>query len=412
METKNRACIICLNYKYFPDSNNVANVVGASSFTLNIIDCLQKYQTLGGIILYKRDETIQTPTIEARPSANCPVLILHFNFGMEHAAVQTAILSAVQTIKSKQQLTLDPIVYYQTDTLLKYHPTQIPSFITHHGPFARDFIEHYSLTGAVKAYGSKAKVEHLMTSQAEGLVSLKAQQNAYVLQHSRLQKDCLIEYGLAASRIFKMVPPIIVPSVETPKVRAEIADFAEADPATLFLISTVARLDYFKNLDLLVEAAVALRQQQLPVKVIIAGDALENEVNRHELLKRIPAEFQADFLICERLPKDELYSLFALMKQRAIFVCTSRYETLAITPLEAALLGVYTIVPNLPQVEVASYMGIEEKFTYSLADLTALLLDCYQTKLYQRDYQLVHVQQQLDKRLFERSFMDAVAQVD
>jgi len=52
----------------------------------------------------------------------------------------------------------------------------------------------------------------------------------------------------------------------------------------------------------------------------------------------------------------ELHTFFRKIKDQGIFICTSRYETLGITPLEAILAGVPTLVPDSSRVEASCYL--------------------------------------------------------
>jgi len=53
------------------------------------------------------------------------------------------------------------MLYYQTDTLLGYHPDNLPLCVTHHGPFYEDFAHHFLEESASTAFGSQQKAQHL-----------------------------------------------------------------------------------------------------------------------------------------------------------------------------------------------------------------------------------------------------------
>jgi hypothetical protein len=61
-------------------------------------------------------------------------------------------------------------------------------------------------------------------------------------------------------------------------------------------------------------------------------------------------------MILPRLPKDHLYALFSAACKNGVFLCPSRYETLGITPLEAAASGVTTLMTESSTVEALAYM--------------------------------------------------------
>ncbi|WP_387689716.1 MULTISPECIES: glycosyltransferase [Photorhabdus] len=99
------------------------------------------------------------------------------------------------------------------------------------------------------------------------------------------------------------------------------------------------------------------------------------------------------------------------MKNKSIFVCTSRYETLGITPLEAALNGVCTIVPNLNLIEAASYFPSEYKFTYNIDSLNEKIISIYEKDLFTSNQQLQYISSLISKACFEDSMGKAWEEV-
>ncbi|MCV7122519.1 glycosyltransferase [Mycobacterium lacus] len=67
-------------------------------------------------------------------------------------------------------------------------------------------------------------------------------------------------------------------------------------------------------------------------------------------------------MIADKLSKPKLYSLFQAARRNGIFVFPSRYETLGITPLEAAMSGVCTLVTNSREVEASRLFPSEYRF--------------------------------------------------
>ncbi|SDZ56264.1 Glycosyltransferase involved in cell wall bisynthesis [Evansella caseinilytica] len=405
MHEKLFPCVVCLNHRYFPESANAANVVGATSFALNVIECLEKQKLLSGIILYKRDESIKVPILDEHQTKGHLIFTLRFNFNMKPICIKKSIEEALLKMKLKQQIPYYPIVYYQTDTLMKYHPDYIPSVVTHHGPFVDDFIKHYSFSEACVAYETVEKTKHLIKYQKEGLSSLIKLKNAYVLQHSELQRKYLIASGFNEKKILKITPPIQTPCTNQSHIRKAILDFTNPNADNLIFISTVARIDHFKNIDLFVKSSLILLEQNLPVKIFIAGDRLHFDSNREALYQLIPRKHEEKFFICESLSKNELYSLFCLLKQRAVFVCTSRYETLGITPLEASLSGVYTVAPDIESVEASRYMPENCKYSYTVSGLAKHLQHIYSSEIYRSKYQYYFVNNRLSYNKFEKSLL-------
>lgn len=85
-------------------------------------------------------------------------------------------------------------------------------------------------------------------------------------------------------------------------------------------------------------------------------------------------------------------------------MCTSRYETLGITPLEAAMMGVYTITPNSSLVEASMYFSDEDKFDYTPSQLESILRRIYKEKRYVR-----HLQADYLKKIFsDENFVESL----
>jgi glycosyltransferase involved in cell wall biosynthesis len=134
----------------------------------------------------------------------------------------------------------------------------------------------------------------------------------------------------------------------------DIRDFVSG--AEIVLFTAVARLDYFKNAELLIEVGIELLNRGLPVKILVVGDPENENSRRYNLLSMVPVELQSHFLVIPRLPKNHLYALFSTLQCNGIFLCPSRYETLGITPLEAAASGVATLITDSNRVEAAAYL--------------------------------------------------------
>ncbi len=400
-------CIVVLNHKYFPNSKGHVNIVGATSFALEVIKCLKKYKSLSGIILYKRDESINVPVLEEKKELDYYIITLRFNFNMDSNDIKHAIEQAIFKMYAKHNINHYPIVYYHTDTLMKYHPEYIPSCVTHHGPFVDDFINHYSRSNAYIAYETKEKTEHLLKFQQEGLDALIKKENTFVLQHSELQKNYILKRGFDGKKIYKISPPRLY-NCDNLILPDEIIDFISLNMNQMLLISAVARIDYFKNLDLLVRSSLKLLEEGIPIKVLIIGGSKSDSQKRVQLYKIIPNELKDKFLIRESHPQNEMYLLFKLLSKKAVFVCTSRYETLGITPLEATLSGVYTILPNLKIIEAANYFPEKYKFNPTTLGLAECLKNVYIGNLFSSDSQYNYISQKITINKFEESLMNAL----
>ncbi|AUJ24797.1 MULTISPECIES: glycosyltransferase [Virgibacillus] len=399
--------IIVLNEKYFPSTWNFTAKVGATSFTMNVMDCLYKNNRYAGLILYKRDESLTYPVLEEKYIKNHIVITMKFNFNIETFLIKNVLEAAISRIMLMSSPFSLPIVYYQTDTLLKYHPQHVPCCVTHHGPFVEDFINHYSASESYIAFESKEKACHLTRQQKEGLLALNRKENVFVLQHSELQKNFIMKKGIDEKNIFKIVPPIALPNVKEITLMDKIFKFISVKKNEMLIISTVARIDYFKNLEFLITSLVKSLDSGIPIKVLIAGDPKDKGERRVALINLIPEHLKQHFLIIQTLPQNELYSLFKLVRNKATFLCTSRYETLGITPLEAAMMGVYTITPNSSLVEASMYFSDEDKFDYRPNQLESILRRIYKEKRYVRNLQADHLKKIFSDENFVESLLSS-----
>lgn len=358
MEAKYAPGVIVLNKRYFPRDALSAAQVGASAFTLSVLRVLLDAKVLSGVVLYSRDESITQAHCSIEEEWNgIPVVTVYFNFRMSQQNVAYALSLAFNyTALQQRGKRSHPIVYYQTDTLLQYHPHGYQFCVTHHGPFVSHFDKHFSPELSRLAFGGDAdKVDILAQQQRTGIEKLLEDKLGTVLAHSGLQQRVLEDEGLSANRFKTLRPPIGVPPTQSPSILPEnMQQFIVESEILLF--TAVARLDYFKNVELLVESGKKLLNKGLPVRVLVVGDPEEQSSRRADLLSLIPVSQRHNFLILPRLPKDHLYALFAATTQNGIFICPSRYETLGITPLEAAASGITTLMTETPNVEALAFM--------------------------------------------------------
>jgi glycosyltransferase involved in cell wall biosynthesis len=354
--------IIVLNYKYFPESPHDAPKVGDTAFAMSAIRVLKECNAFCGMILYERDEKAHIPCIKLdfRNSILCTTLT--FNIRMDARLLRNAILAASQLLSAGFGTT--PMLYYQTETLLGFHPDHLPICVTHHGPFYDDFARHFSEELAVMAFGGTVTKARLMqVKQETGIKQLRNQQNAFVLQHSLLQGRHLRKSGFEPKKIFSVSPPICsILATNDFEIGSSVVDELISSSGRILLFTAVARLDRFKNVELLLDVAIALLSHGCPIELLIAGDDIQNGTRRQHLLSQVPTRFLQRTKIIPKLPKKELYVLFASAKQTGIFVCPSRYETLGITPLEAALSGVTTIISDSRLVEASRYFPKKYRF--------------------------------------------------
>ncbi|KUJ12001.1 uncharacterized protein LY89DRAFT_699975 [Mollisia scopiformis] len=403
--------IIILNQRYFPDSEFSAAKVGATSFAFSAMSVLQEARLFAGMILYKRDESITTPRLLTHMKSSIPCVTLFFNFLMDWMSIRDALNEATESLTFASYGTkIKAILYHQTDTLLAYNPEWLPSCVTHHGPFCDDFANHFSTEEAAIAFGSCEKAQHLKTFQRIGLRHLRSAKNMFVLQHSSVQRNYLLRHNVEASRIQKLSPPINIeslPRLPLASTHPKIVEFMHAKPS-LLLFTAVARIDFFKNIELFVDASVELVGRGRAVRVLIAGDDEADNSRRQELTDRVPSGIRSEFMVIPKLSKDCLYSLFDQVADKGVFVCTSRYETLGITPLEASLSGVPTVIANSLNVEASTYYPEEYRFENSITALAGLVEAFLDSGMKGRGcYLRKRIEEHISHDKFRKSMMEA-----
>ncbi|MFT2019696.1 glycosyltransferase family 4 protein [Streptomyces sp. 796.1] len=372
------AGILVVNERYFPDSETEAAQVGATSFTRSVLRCLQKAGLAAGVILYKRDESCEEPQLEFVQRSGVGCALLRFNFEMSTDAVSQAIATAAAQLCADHGFrgqAGQAMLYYQTDALLGFHPQELACCVTHHGPFVHDFVEMFSARDTARAFGDADKALHLFKHQELGLNRVRANGRMFVLQHSWLQREYLLGRGVDEQRIRAVRPPITAPEVPEPLHDQRLAAFV--DGAELLVFTAVARLDYFKNVELLVSGAVQARKRGVPLRILVVGDRPDDHGAREVLRARVPDEHRSEFLAVGKLPGPQLHALFQQARPNGVFVCPSRYETLGITPLEAALSGVCTLMVDSPAVEARRFFPAAHRFLPSADGLAEALGQVY-----------------------------------
>ncbi|MFB1047274.1 glycosyltransferase [Streptomyces chrestomyceticus] len=354
------AGILVVNERYFPENELDAAHVGATSFSRFALRCLRNAGLSAGVILYKREEELTEPRVALahRSGFRCATLLFHFD--MDAAAVSRAVAEAAALLCSEHGFSGQAMLYYQTDALLGFHPQELACCVTHHGPFVHDFVGMFSARETARAFGDAAKALHLFKHQELGVNRVRSNGRMFVLQHSQLQREYLVSRGVDERRIRAVRPPIAPSTAPEPLRDDRLGSFVEE--AELLVFTAVARLDYFKNVELLISGCVQARKRGVPLRILVAGDSPDDAAAREALRARVPREHGAEFLAVGKLSKTQLYALFNLARPNGIFVCSSRYETLGITPLEAALSGVCTLMPDTDKVEARRFFPVAHRF--------------------------------------------------
>ncbi|BBX97177.1 glycosyltransferase family protein [Mycobacterium lacus] len=105
------------------------------------------------------------------------------------------------------------------------------------------------------------------------------------MQHSQLQRDYLLRNGIDSARIRPVRPPISVPATAESRLPKPLFRFIAG--AEILVFTAAARLDYFKNVELLIDTGIHALEKNIPVRVLIVGGNEYDDARQAYLLSRI-----------------------------------------------------------------------------------------------------------------------------
>ena len=126
--------------------------------------------------------------------------------------------------------------------------------------------------------------------------------------------------------------------LEKNEARKKLSIYTGKDFNGKIIIGTLARFDYAKNLDLLIEVA-KIFPPSFSVVFVIVGEGVEKERLQQKVKKM---ELQESVYFCKNFPE-----AYRCMKAFDIFVMTSRYEGLPYALLEAMAAKVPIVATNV-----------------------------------------------------------------
>ena len=387
---------------------------------LRTAELLQAEGAHVGFILYQRDERISQPVVRERAVLDTyPAAAVSFNFRMDSALLTAAFRAASARVASawSPRPGPRPLLYYQTPVLLPYAPPEYAIAVTHHSPFVENVKELLGPEATRRAFDwDHPKADHLSTMQAQAVEVVKARDSCLCLEISILQERFLGRRGVPERQVRRLPPPLggEAPSGHLPEPVERLLAGSKPGPGRgrgLIALTAVSRLDYFKNAELYVTGCcLALRAGSLDIAVLVGGFPVDAE--RERLREMVPAELAHAFVFVPRLPRRLLVgSLFPRLAGRGIFVCSSRFDLVPYTALEAARAGLCTVVPDNGRVGAAEYLANEYRFSDSPAGLAALLeefaLDA--NALGRFDATADRIRQATSDEAFVRAFLEATS---
>jgi len=410
---------IVLNRRFRTPTDDGPFPVGASHFSLVAAHALAEAACFAGFILYHRTPGIQTPSLNRSHFLDYPALELNFDFGVKESLLRSTLQSALEQLSPSppSSRTLDglpPLLYHQTGVLLPYAP-QDRGLVTHHGPFVSDVVRLLGKDRAQGAFrGGREKMIYLEQAQRAGLEVLRSSPGIYALEISAVQEKSLISQGIPTVRVLRAAPPVVVHSSESGEddPPQQVEEFIDNASKGLLLLTAASRLDDFKNIRDLVDAASRLRGEGLDIFVLIAGDSHDRTTERDALKSRILHSQDEFFLFVERFPRKQMLNVFRRARGIGVFVFSSVFETFGMTPLEALCCGLTTVVPDLPRwIGVAEYIPSHLRFKPGVEGLTELLKCILQNRslLQEGEWIAEKLRDLVGYRRFQQDLLRAVA---
>lgn len=360
--------IFVLNKRFVPDAEQGCYIYGVVQHVLHLAHLLSSRGTHVGFALYERDESIESPLVSTcSVLERYPAAVLKYNAGLPDVwttnSMREAIMEAAQPSSTVTDDT-SPLIYSQTDALLPYIPAEFDVIITHHSPFVTAVRSKVGDELARKAFEwDHPKADFLHRMQTRAIDIIRTRETIHCLEISCLQEEFLRKSGVSEDRIHRMSPPVGTgQSAGSIPNELQTTLSTHGDSNALIALTAVSRLDQFKNVELFVSGAVkSLQERTLGRAIVVGGETVDPA--RERLLSMIPSELRERFTFVERLPHAALVgTLFPLLAGRAVFVCTSRYDLVPYTVLEAARSGLCTLVPCSGAVGAAEYFPSDYQF--------------------------------------------------
>jgi glycosyltransferase involved in cell wall biosynthesis len=368
-----RDTVLVVNARVIPRKVDTAYIYGVVQHALRVAEILTARGHRVGFILYERDETLVAPELFwHRVFDRYPALTVRFHYGMEPRLISTAFRDSLDAISREWRHRRPPLVYYQTSALLAFAPHDVDIMVTHHGPFVTDVVESIGLELAVRAFEwDHAKIEHLAAVQRIGLDVVRANRRIICAEISPIQVRRLCREGVAPERVMAITQPVECPVVTGALPDALQTALALAGP---IVVTAVSRLDQFKNVELFVRGcSAALQCGHVAAALVVGGSPVDPE--RDRLVALVPEGLRNRVHFHPRISHESLAgNLFHRLAGRGVFVCSSRFDLVPYTVLEAARAGLCTIVPDLSSVGAREYLPEPFRFPATEQGLAAALV--------------------------------------
>jgi glycosyltransferase involved in cell wall biosynthesis len=354
-----------------------------------LADLLDKAGFGVGFVLYDRDEISSFPTVyETAVLSRYPASVVRYNVRMPDSGLLKAFREAIMAASRSYLHAELPIVYLQTDAILSFVPPEFKVIITHHSPFVDGVCEGIGESSARRAFEwDHPKMDFLRSMQRRGLSIVRTRSNVRCLEISSLQETFLRQSLISEEQIFR-IPPPVGGHVQHNLLPRELVDAVNEASRTQVLtaVTVVSRFDFFKNIDLFVDACVGgMRRGIVGMAIIVGGD--EVDVERERLFASVPHALQPRFVFTKRLARSSIVGgLFPALVDSGVFVCTSRYDLVPYTVLEASSSGLCTFVPDSELVGAREYIPRRYRFRPDVEGLVSLLQTAFDDQNFRRAF--------------------------
>ncbi|MEX5712363.1 hypothetical protein AB1484_29810 [Parafrankia sp. FMc6] len=371
--------VLVLDASFIPANRDLPYVNGIAAHAIHCADIIAASGVRVSFILHSYTEGITAPAVrETRILDQYPAVVVEFDVDIPTEPVARAFECALNIVAAPTR-TEFPMVYHQSLTMIPFTSIDSRAIVTNHTPFVRHVADWASWTMARRTFTPDAatplgprKFEDLLDAEDRGLAALREREYIMCAEISALQVSWLRSQGIHPRRISEIPRPLELPAVndvDTPPQPLQ-GLLATADVTA---VTAVSQLNHFKNVELFVlGCCLALDSGDIDFAVMVGGP--ERDTERERIRQLVPGHLKDVFAFFPRLGHQALVrDLFRGLAGRGIFVCSSRFDLVPYTALEAARAGLCTIVADLPTVGARESVPDRYRFRPTPAGLAACL---------------------------------------
>ncbi|MBF0176963.1 MAG: hypothetical protein HQL63_08970 [Magnetococcales bacterium] len=352
--------VIVFNNKFVPIERNSAFIYGVVQHVLHISEILSGAGIEVSFLLYNRDQTLLQPKCKRCRIMDYDASIVSFNFDMRRDDLIKFFSGEFRLLSSND---CRAILYCQSLAVADYFEPSIPIVITNHSPFVSSVFAFLGEENGRMAFDwDHPKADFLLCRQSGALEKLTNRCNVVFAEISKIQIDHLNLLGINRSRIFNLPPVVNNESfIKHDLLPDELKQLA-TNNGERYVLFAVSRFDYFKDVDFFLEGVHGIIASGMISGVVLIGGEIEDPVFR-EIDSKLDCGFRQHITRLPRLPHNVLIqSVFPWIASCGVVACTSRYDLVPYTMLEAIIAGAKIVVPKNGYVGAANL--IPDNWTY------------------------------------------------